>query len=137
MLDFTNSNSRKWPQDFLYFSLTYYFLSEHKPLFILIGLYFIKRHVLRVKMFHKTIHKTWNFFKFSKQSLENSAEKSCFTIFNRSKVTFDRSSALFNRSNRNQAANETSRDSRIFSLPFQYIELKIRPIENAVFRIFT
>ena len=26
MLGFTNSNSREWPQDFLYFSLIYYFV---------------------------------------------------------------------------------------------------------------
>ena len=114
-----------------------YILSEHKSLFIPIGLCFIKKHVWRVKMFHKTIHKAWNLFKLSEQSLENSAEKSCFTILDRSKVIFDRSSALFERSNRNWAVIETSRDSRIFSLLFRSIEPKFRLIENAVFRIFT
>ena len=45
-----------------------------KPLFIPNGLYFIKRHVWRVKLFHKTVHKALNFFNLSEQSLENSAE---------------------------------------------------------------
>ena len=31
-------------------------------------------------MFHKTIHKAWNLFKLSKQSPENSTEKSWFSI---------------------------------------------------------
>ena len=42
-------------------------------------------------MFHKTVRKVWNLFKLSEQSLENSIEKSYFTIFDQSKVTFDRS----------------------------------------------
>ena len=67
MLDSIDSNSEEWPQDFLRFSLN----PEHKPLFIPTGLYFIKRHVWRVKMFHKTVHKTWNLFNLSKQSPEN------------------------------------------------------------------
>ena len=113
MLGSIDSNSREWPQNFLYFSLTYYFSSEHKPLFMPIRLYFIKRHVWRVKMFHKTVHKAWNLFKLSEQSQKNSAEKSCFMIFDR-KVTFNRSSALFDRTNKNQAVIETSRDSKIF-----------------------
>ena len=113
MLGSTNSNSGEWPQDFLC-----YFSSEHKPLFILIELYFIKRHIWRVKMFHKTIHKAWKFFKLSEQSLENSAKKSCFTIFERSKVTFDWSSALLVWSNRNQAVIETTRNFRIFLYHF-------------------
>ena len=65
-------------------------------------------------MFHKTIHKAWNLFKLYEQSPENSAEKSYFTIFDRSKVTFNRSSALFDLSNRNRATNETSKDSKIY-----------------------
>ena len=64
-------------------------------------------------MFHRTVHKAWNLFNLSKQSLENSAEKSCFTIFDRSKVTFDRSSVIFEWSNRNRATIETSKNSRI------------------------
>ena len=136
MLGSINSNSGEWPQDFLCFSLTYYFSSEHKPLFIPLWLYFIKRHIWRVKMFHKTVHKTWNLFKLSEQSPKNSAEKSCFMIFDR-KVTFNRSSALFDQTNKNQAVIETSRDSRIFSLPFRLIEPKHRLIENAIFRIYT
>ena len=36
----TSSNFKEYSQDFLG-----YFSSEHKPLFIPIGLYFIKRHV--------------------------------------------------------------------------------------------
>ena len=42
--------------------------SEHKPLFIPIGLYFIKRHVWKVKIFHKNINNAWNLFNLSKQS---------------------------------------------------------------------
>ena len=63
MLSSIDSNSGERPQDFLCFSQTYNFVelvifsSEHKPLFIPIGLYFIKRHVWRVKTFHKTINK--------------------------------------------------------------------------------
>ena len=61
------------------FSLTYYFVNISLYLYP-IGLYYIKRHVWRVKMFHKTIHKAWNLFKLSKQSPENSTEKSWFSI---------------------------------------------------------
>ena len=49
--------------------------SEHKPLFIPIRLYFIKRHVWRVKMFHKTVNKDWNLFNLSEQSPENSVSR--------------------------------------------------------------
>ena len=45
--------------------------NEHKPLFIPIGFYFTKRHIWRVKMFHKTIHNAWNLFKCLKQLPEN------------------------------------------------------------------
>ena len=101
----TDNNSEKSiTTRFLVFPLTYYFVE----------LYFIKRHVWKVKMFHKTVHKNWNHFKLSKQSPKNSAKKFCFTIFDRLKVTFDQSSALFDQLNRNWVAIETSKDSRIF-----------------------
>ena len=128
MLGSTDSNSREWPQNFLCFSLTYYFSSEHKPLFIPIGLYFIKRHVWRVRMFHKTIHNAWNLFNLS-NSHQKILQKIMFHDFrsveNYFWLIFDWSSALFDRSNRNETAIETSRDSMIFSLPFQSIEPKL------------
>ena len=78
MLGFTNSNSGEWPQDFLctYGELVI-FSSEHKPLFILIVLCFMKRHVWKVSYyFHKTVNKYWNLFNLSEQSPENSAKNS-------------------------------------------------------------
>ena len=133
MLGSTDSNSGEWPHDFLC-SL---FSGEHKPLFILIGLCFIKRHVWRVKMFYRTVHKTWNLFKHIEQSPKNSVEKSWFLTFDRSKITFNRLRDIFNQLNRNRAAIKSSRNSRIFSLPFRSIEPKFRLIENVVFQIFT
>ena len=128
MLGFIDNNSREWMITwFLVFPLTYYFVE----------LYFIKRHVWKVKMFHKTVYKAWNLFKLSEQSQKNSVEKSRFMIFDRSKVTFNRSSALFDQLNRNRAVIETSRDSRIFSLPFRSIESKFQLIENVIFQTFT
>ena len=59
---------------FLVFLSNLLFSSEHYPLFIPIGLYFIKRHVWRVKMFHKTVHKVWNLFNLFEQSTENFVE---------------------------------------------------------------
>ena len=47
---------------------------EWSQLFIPIGLYFIKRQVWKVKMFHETVHKTWNLFKHLEQLLENFAK---------------------------------------------------------------
>ena len=91
-----------------------YVSSEHKPLFIPIGLYFIKRHVWRIKMFHKTVHKAQNLFNLSEQSSKSSTKKSCFTIFDWSKITFDQSSALFNWSNRNRAASRHPKASGFF-----------------------
>ena len=44
-----DSNSREWPQDFLCFLC--FFSSEHKPLFIPIGLCFMKRHEWKVSYF--------------------------------------------------------------------------------------
>ena len=114
-----------------------YFSSEHKPLFIPIGLYFIKKHVWRVKMFHKTVYKAWNLFNLFEQSQEKFYKKSWFSTFDRSKVPFDQSSAFFNRSNRNRIAIETSRDFKIFLYHFRSIEPKFQSIENAWFRIFT
>ena len=67
-----------------------------------------------------TIHKAWNLFKFFEQSPENSTEKSWFSTFDRSKIPFDRSSDLFNWSNRNRAAIETFRDSRFFLYHFNW-----------------
>ena len=79
------------------FSLKGHFSSEHKPLFIPIGLCFMKRHLWRVSyfssehkllfmkrhvwrvsyfFFHKTVNNDWNLFNLSEQSLENSAENS-------------------------------------------------------------
>ena len=128
MLGFIDNNSREWMITwFLVFPLTYYFVE----------LYFIKRHVWKVKMFHKTVYKAWNLFKLSEQSQKNSVEKSRFMIFDRSKVTFNRSSALFDQLNRNRAVIGTSRDSRIFSLPFRSIESKFQLIENVIFQTFT
>ena len=57
-----------------------YFLSEPKFLFIPIKLYFIKRHVWRVKMFHKTIHKARILSKHSEQLLENFVEISILQV---------------------------------------------------------
>ena len=56
MLGFTDSNLGEWPQDILCFSPTFDFVKlvfsrEHKPLFIPIGLYFMKRHIWRVGYF--------------------------------------------------------------------------------------
>ena len=45
-------------------------------------------------------------------------KKSRFKIFNWSKISFDRSSVLFDRSNRNRTVIETSKDSWIIFLPF-------------------
>ena len=124
MLGSTDNNSGGWmTTGFFVFPLTYYFVE----------LYFIKRHVWKVKIFHKTIHKTWNLFKLSKQSPKKFAKKSRFMIFDMSKVTFDRSSTFFNQLNRDRAMIETSKDSRIFSLLFRLIEPKFQLIENAVF----
>ena len=90
MLGSIDSNFGEWVQDFLCFSLTYYFVelvifqsyfsSEHKSLFIPIWLYFIKRHVWRVKMFHKIVYKVWNLFKLSEQSPKNSVVNSVLRV---------------------------------------------------------
>ena len=87
--------------------------SEHKPLYIPIGLYFIKRHVWRVKMFHKTVNKAWNLFNLSEQSLENSAENpiSQFSI-NRKLLLIDWMLFLIDW------------DSRIIFLPFSIDQAK-------------
>ena len=112
----TDKNSEEWiTTRFLVFPLTYYFVE----------LYFIKRHVWKVKIFHKTVHKTWNHFKLSEQSPKNSAKKICFTIFGRLKVTFDQSSSLFDRLNRNWVAIETSKDSRIFFFTISIDQVKV------------
>jgi len=57
--------------------------------------------------------------------------KILFHDFRLVEITFDQSSVIFDRSNRNWAAIETFRNSRIFSLLFRSIEPKFRPIENA------
>ena len=62
-------------------------------------------------MFHKTIYKAWNLFKYSEQLPENSVEN--FTSFSRSRVPFDQSNALFDQSNRNRIAIKSFRDSKI------------------------
>ena len=55
--------------------------------------------------------------------------RSCFT-------TFARLIALFDWSNRNRIAIDSSRGSRIIFLPFRSIKPKFQPIENAKFQIF-
>ena len=95
------------------FPLIYYFSIEHKFLFIPIGLYFIRRHVWKVKIFHKTVHNAWNLFKQSEQLTENSTKNSVFTTFDRSRVPFDWSNALFDWLNRNQASIEIGKNSKI------------------------
>ena len=62
-------------------------------------------------MFHKTIHKTWNLFKLSEQSLENSVENSIISSFDRLKG--ESSFRSINQSNRNRIAIESNKDSRI------------------------
>ena len=62
-------------------------------------------------MFHKTIYKAWNLFKYSEQLPENSTKN--FTSFSQSRVPFDRSNTLFDQSNRNRIAIESFRDSKI------------------------
>ena len=81
-------------------------------------------------MFHKTVHKAWNLFKFSKQSPENCTENLVFSSFNQLRDHFDRSNALFDQLNRNRIAIKSSRDSMIIFLPFRLIEPKHQPIEN-------
>ena len=61
--------------------------------------------------------KTLTMLEISSTFLNNHLEF-CFTIFNWLKITFDQSSALFDQSNRNRTAIKTSKNSRIFSLPF-------------------
>ena len=51
-----------------------YLPSEHMLLFIPIEFYFTKRHVWRVKMFHKIVHMAWNLFKHLEQLSKNSAK---------------------------------------------------------------
>ena len=60
--------------------------------------------------------------------------KSCFMIFNRSKITFNRSSALFDRSNRNQIAIETSRNSKSFF--FTIFDRSIQSFDRSKILIF-
>ena len=62
--------------------------------------------------------------------------KSRFTIFDWSKITFNRSSTLFDRSNKNWTAIETSRNSRIFSLPFLIDWAKVLTDRKYWFSIF-
>ena len=74
MLGSIDSNSGEWPQDFLCFLC--YFSSEHKPLFIPIGLCFMKRHVWRVSYFFikrlTKIETFSNFLNNHQKILENS-----------------------------------------------------------------
>ena len=148
MLGSTDSNSRQWPQDFLCFSQTYCFVelvifsSEHKFLFIPIGLYFIKRHISRVKTFHRTINKAWNLFNLPVQSPKNSTKifVSRFLI-GQKLLSIDQ--VLFSI---DRTAIETSRDCRIIFLPFSidqakvstdrkmlYFEFSLRKFDNLTF----
>ena len=114
-----------------------YFLSEHKPLFIPIGLYFIKRHVWRVKIFHKTVHKAWNLFNLSEQLLENSAKISVFQVSISHKfLSIDQVLFSINETGIEQRSRHLE-TPRLFSYHFQTIKPKIQLIENAEFRIFT
>ena len=114
-----------------------YFLSEHKPLFVSIGLYFIKRHIWRVKIFHKTIHKAWNLFNLSEQLLENSAKISVFQVsIGHMFLSIDRVLFSINQTGIEPRSRHPE-TPRLFSYHFQTIKPKIRPIENVEFRIFT
>ena len=70
-------------------------------------------------------HKTWNLFKLSEQSLENSAKNSVILSFDQSRVPFDWSNALFDQSNRNRIAIESSKDSRIDFLTISIDQAKV------------
>ena len=63
--------------------------------------------------------------------------KISFTILDRSKITFNWLSIFFDRSNKNRVVIKTSKNSRIFSLPFRLIEPKLWPIEIPGTWIFT
>ena len=135
-MGYTDSNSREWPQDFLCFSQTYYFSSEHKPLFILIGLCFIKRHVWRAKMFHKTINKAWNLFNLSEQSLENFPENPISRFLIHQKLlSIDRMPFSIGRTRIEQRSRDPKTPA-FFLFHFWSIEPKLELIENIIFEFW-
>ena len=97
------------------------FSSKLKSLFILIVLYFIKRHVWRVKTFHRTVNKAWNLFNLSVQSLENST-KNLVSRFLIGQKLLSIDQVLFSI---DRTAIETSRDPKIIFLPFSINRAKL------------
>ena len=112
--------------------LTNLLFCEHKPLFISIRLYFIKRHVWRVKMSHKTIHKAWNLFNLSEQSPENSIFR---VSIGQKFLLIDRVLFLINRIGIEQQSRHPKTPG-FFFYHFRSIEPKFQLIENIDFQIF-
>ena len=105
--------------------------NEHKPLFIPIGFYFTKRHIWRVKMFHKTIHNAWNLFKCLKQLPENLVLR---VSIGREESSIDQMFFLINQTIIEQWSNHPM-TLGLFSSSFWSIEQKLQQIENNEFRI--
>ena len=78
-------------------------------------------------MFHKTVNNAWNLFNFSEQPPKNSVENpvSWFSIGRK---------LLFDRSNRNQTAIETSRNSKSFF--FTIFDRSIQSFDQSKILIF-
>ena len=120
---------------FLVFLSNLLFSSEHNPLFIPIGLYFIKRHVWRVKIFHKTIHKTWNIFKHLEQLPENSVKNLVLRVLiSQEESSIDQMYFSIDRIGIEQGSNHLVIFG-LFSPSFRSIEKKLRSIENTEFLI--
>ena len=110
-------------------------LDEHEPLLISIELYFIKRHLWRVKKFHKTIHNAWNIFKCSKQLSENSAKIQFSRVsINREELSINRRLFSIDRTRIEHRSNQAKTPGYYSSL-LRLIEQKFRSIEHTKFWI--
>ena len=99
-------------------------------------------------MFHKTVHKTWNLFKLSEQSLKI-LQKNPIHDFWLVKNYFRSIECSFDRLNRNQAAIKTSRNFRIFIYHFNQssqsfdrskilnFEFSLKKFQNLIFTLTT
>ena len=111
--------------------------SEYKSLFIPRWLYFIKRHIWRVKTFYKTVNKTRNLFNLSKYSPENSIENPV-SRFSIGRKLLSIVQVLFSIGQiRIEQQSRHLETPGFFLYHFQSIEPKFRQIENNDFRIFT
>ena len=80
-------------------------------------------------MFHKTVHKTWNLFKLSEQSLKI-LQKNPIHDFWLVKNYFRSIECSFQSVEQESSSDQDIQKLQDFYLPFQSIEPKFQPIKN-------